>query len=85
MPVEGDICKDMLAMKPEDRQRIMDEVQIVINCAASVDFNERLCDAFQVNYFGCLRMHDLVSQCRNVEIFTHVSTAYVNCNKKGYI
>lgn len=30
-------------------------------------------------------MHDLVSQCKKIEIFTHVSTCYVNCDKKGYI
>lgn len=26
-----------------------------------------------------------MTQIRNIEIFTHVSTCYVNCNKKGYI
>ena len=30
-------------------------------------------------------MHDLVTECKRLEIFTHISTAYVNCNRKGYI
>ena len=30
-------------------------------------------------------MHDLAKQCKRIQIFTHVSTAYVNCEKKGYI
>ena len=44
-PIEGDITKDGLAMKPEDRVRLVNELDVIINCAASVDFNERLCDA----------------------------------------
>ncbi len=58
---------------------------MVINIAASVDFNERICDALQINYFGCLRMMELASQCENLSIFTHVSTCYVNCEKLGFI
>ncbi len=45
VPVVGDINKDGLALSVEDRQRIIADVQVMINCAASVDFNERLCDA----------------------------------------
>ena len=80
MPIEGDIAKENLAMKEADRRLIQENVQIVINCAASVDFNERLCDALQINYFGCLRMYELAAQCKHLEVFTHVSTCYVNCN-----
>jgi hypothetical protein len=32
-------------MKPEDRARLVEDLDVIINCAASVDFNERLCDA----------------------------------------
>lgn len=30
-------------------------------------------------------MLDLAHECKGLEIFTHVSTAYVNCEKKGFI
>ena len=56
MPIEGDICKDLLAIKPEDRVVLTKELNVIINIAASVDFNERICDALQINYFGCVRM-----------------------------
>ncbi len=85
VPIEGDIVKDGLQLKPQDRERLVNELDIIINCAASVDFNERLCDAFQINYFGCLRMLDLAEECKKLQVFTHVSTAYVNCEKKGFI
>jgi nucleoside-diphosphate-sugar epimerase len=75
----------MLAIKPEDRQLLINDLDIIINCAASVDFNERLCDALQINYFGCLRMLELATECKHLDVFTHMSTCYVNCDKKGYI
>ena len=85
VPIEGDIIKPNLAIKTEDRERLINDVQVIINCAASVDFNERLCDAFQINYYGALRMQQLASECKNLQILTHVSTAYSNCEKIGFI
>lgn len=85
VPIEGDINKDSLALKPEDREILMKELDVLINCAASVDFNEQITDAINVNYNGCMRVLDLAHQCKKLQIFTHVSTAYVNCEKKGFI
>ena len=85
VPIEGDITKDKLAISPENRQLLVDDLNIIINCAASVDFNERLCDALQINYFGCLRMMELAKECKNLEVLTHMSTCYVNCDKDGYV
>ena len=85
IPIEADINKDSLALKPEDRELLTRELDVIINCAASVDFNEQMTDAINVNYNGCMRMLDLAHECKNLQIFTHVSTAYVNCEKKGFI
>jgi hypothetical protein len=30
-------------------------------------------------------MLDLAKECKRLEAFTHVSTAYVNCDKRGVI
>jgi hypothetical protein len=30
-------------------------------------------------------MLELAKECKNLDVFTHVSTAYVNCNRTGYI
>jgi thioester reductase-like protein len=46
IPIEGDIIKDNLALRPEDKELLINDLDVIINCAASVDFNERLCDAF---------------------------------------
>lgn len=64
---------------------LINELDVIINIAASVDFNEQLTDALQINYFGCMRMLELATQCKKLQIYTHVSTCYVNCEKFGYI
>jgi len=30
-------------------------------------------------------MLELAKECKMLDVFTHVSTAYVNCNRTGYI
>ena len=75
----------MLAIKLMDREMLVRELNVIINIAASVNFNDPIQDALDINYFGCLRMLDLASECANLAIFTHVSTCYVNCEKFGFI
>lgn len=56
------------------------ETEIIINSAASVSFNDPLLDCIQINYLGCKRLLNLALECQNIVCFTHISTAYVNCN-----
>ena len=63
----------------------MTEVQIFINCAASVNFNDPILQALNTNYFGTLRMLEIAQSSSSILVFTHVSTAYVNSDKKGSI
>ncbi len=64
-------------------QMIIDNVNVMINCAASVDFNSPLYEALDINYFGTQRVFELACQVKNLENFVHVSTAYVNSDKFG--
>ena len=80
IPVAGDLIIDKLGLSIADRQMVTSETQIVINCAASVNFDDPLLDALQINYFGCLRCLELAKECQNLITHTHVSTAYVNSN-----
>lgn len=34
---------------------------------------------------GCQRLVTLAKECKNIITFTHVSTAYVNSNRAGYV
>ena len=72
-------------MSPEDTLEIQEKCNVIMNCAASIDFNARLDQAIESNIKGSLRMMALAKSCRNLDIFTHVSTCYVNCNMSGLI
>ncbi|CAD8153134.1 unnamed protein product [Paramecium octaurelia] len=85
IPIEGDMLKEGLGMAENDKNVIIDNVNIIINCAASVDFNARLDDAIQINVRGPQRFIALAQQIKNLENFIHISTAYVNSDKAGYI
>ena len=45
MAVAGDLVQDGLGLSPEDRTRMANEVNIVINCAASTNFDDPILDA----------------------------------------
>ena len=47
-------------------------VNIVINCAASVDFNARLDESLQINVFGTFNMFKLAQNFQRLENFIHV-------------
>jgi alcohol-forming fatty acyl-CoA reductase len=83
IPIAGDLIIDNLGMSASDRAIVVTETQIVINCAASVNFDDPLLDALQINYFGCLRMFELARESKNILCFLHVSTAYTNSDKLG--
>lgn len=70
-------------MNEADRAMVVAETELIINCAASVNFDDPLLDALQINYFGCLRMLELAKECKNIKCLTHVSTAYTNSNFIG--
>lgn len=59
IPVEGDLIIEGLGLKPKDLDLILNKVHIIINCAASVRFDEPIHDALNINYFGAMRMLDL--------------------------
>ena len=85
VPIQGDLMNDNLGIEPKDREIITNSVNIIINSAASVNFNDPLKTALQINYFGSNRVLDLAKECKHLEIYTQVSTAYVNCDRLGYI
>ncbi len=58
---------------------------MIINNAASINFDDPLLDALNINYFGCMRILDIAQQSKSVLTFTHVSTAYTNSNRSGRI
>jgi alcohol-forming fatty acyl-CoA reductase len=80
VPIQGDLIQEGCGLSEEDRQMIIDNVNIIINSAASVSFDDSLHDSINMNYFGSMRMFDIGKSAKNLVAYCHVSTAYVNCN-----
>ncbi|EGR30131.1 hypothetical protein IMG5_141120 [Ichthyophthirius multifiliis] len=85
MVVQGDLLADNVGLSVQDQNYIFQNCNIIINCAASIDFNAKLEEAIQSNIQGTLRIFEVAKKCQKLENFMHVSTCYVNSNMDGFI
>jgi len=83
--VAGDVAVEGLDLATADFKRLTSEVDIIINSAAVVVFDERLDFAVQLNALGPLRLLQFAKQCDKSPTFIHVSTAYVNGQRQGQV
>ena len=80
VPIYSDLTKSDLGLSQEDRAKITENVNVIFNCAASTRFDDPLHEALNINYHGSLRMLELAKECKHLEVFGHLSTAYSNLN-----
>eukprot|EP01135_Chromosphaera_perkinsii_P012104 Nk52_evm42s2579 gene=Nk52_evmTU42s2579 len=78
----GNLVEPNLGLCQEHLDLLIEQVQIVLHCAATVSFNEHLRTAFDLNVIGTLRVMEICMKSSNLVSFVHVSTAYANCNHK---
>ncbi|XP_059061569.1 fatty acyl-CoA reductase 1 [Achroia grisella] len=80
--VAGDCMEKKLAMSDEDQQRVIDEVHYIIHAAATIRFDEELKKAVILNVRGVREILALAKQCKKLQIFVHISTAYCHLHEK---
>jgi thioester reductase-like protein len=85
LPIGGDLELKGLGLTDEHKDILLNEVNFVINSAASVNFDDPILESLNINYFGALRMFDIIEQSKSIIAMAHVSTAYVNSNRPGFI
>ncbi|KAG5682034.1 hypothetical protein PVAND_011426 [Polypedilum vanderplanki] len=78
IPIEGDVGEENLALSASDRQLLIDNVNIVIHSAATLDFQASLKPTVLINLLGTRQIMQLCSQMKSLVAMTHVSSAYVN-------
>lgn len=76
--MQGDVSEPDLGLSAVDRATLVDNVNVVIHSAATLDFNETLRSTVVTNLLGTRRVMELASQLRNLASVVHVSSAYVN-------
>lgn len=82
VPVVGDCGLPGLGMSPEARATLVDNVNIIFHCAATVRFDEDIDIAVNINVRGTKCILDLAKETKNLKCVMHVSTAYSNCPQK---
>ncbi|RZB39608.1 NAD binding 4, Epimerase, and/or 3Beta HSD domain containing protein, partial [Asbolus verrucosus] len=80
--IKGDISLPDLAVFPEDKAKILEQVNVIFNIAAVVRFDEKITTATKINVRGARDLLKIAGQCKHLESFVHVGTAYSNCNRK---
>ncbi|KAK3818552.1 MAG: male sterility protein-domain-containing protein [Benniella sp.] len=83
VPVQGDITIDLLGLSDKDLAMIREDVNVIINSAASVSFDDPLNNALEMNTKGPLRTFDVAQGAKNLAACVHISTCYVNSPMRG--
>ena len=85
IPLESDMLKPGLGISENDRKRLVDELDVIISCAATVSFDDPLDHSLRLNTLAPCEIMELARECRRTPIMLHVSTAYVNGKRTGDI
>ncbi|XP_042410885.1 probable fatty acyl-CoA reductase 4 [Zingiber officinale] len=85
-PVAGDITHPNLGIQdPDLQEKLCNEVEIVVNVAATTNFYDRYDVALSINVLGAKRVLEFARRCAKLEMLLHVSTAYVVGEQSGLI
>lgn len=82
--VEGDLAEERLGLGADDHARLIDEVEVYVNSAATVEFDERLDLALTLNTLGPKRTLEFAHACKRLQALIHISTCYVSGMVKGW-
>ncbi|MBM3279944.1 MAG: AMP-binding protein [Candidatus Handelsmanbacteria bacterium] len=83
--VSGDVTLPGLGLETQVREQLLGEVDLIVNSAATVVFDEPLDLSLRLNALGPLSLLEFAHRCRRPVVFVHVSTAYVNGQLPGRI
>ncbi|KAL6841165.1 hypothetical protein ACP4OV_029134 [Aristida adscensionis] len=76
-PLAGDIISENLGCEGSEIDGLAEELDIIVNGAATTRFCERYDVALASNALGVLHLLQFAKQCTHIKMFLHVSTAYV--------
>jgi thioester reductase-like protein len=84
--VRGDLLEPGLSLSTGDRQWLIDSVERIVHCAASISFELPLVQAREINVRGVERVLELaraIAAGGTLRRIVHVSTAYVSGRHAG--
>ncbi|XVE79281.1 hypothetical protein DITRI_Ditri14bG0045200 [Diplodiscus trichospermus] len=84
--IPGDISHEDLGVKDSNLvEEMWKEVDVVVNLAATTNFDERYDVALGLNTLGAKYVANFAKKCVKLKVLVHVSTAYVSGERSGLI
>jgi fatty acyl-CoA reductase len=76
VPLAGDVMREDFGVDSATLRelRVTEELNVIVNGAATTNFYERYDVALDVNVAGVRHMCDFARRCPNLEVLLHVST-----------
>ncbi|KAI0531143.1 hypothetical protein KFK09_000695 [Dendrobium nobile] len=85
-PIAGDIIYENLGIEDYNlKEMLWEEIDIVVNVAATTNFYERYDISLNINTLGAKHVLEFAKKCTKVKMLLHVSTAYVAGEREGII
>ncbi|KAH0817603.1 hypothetical protein GEV33_005189 [Tenebrio molitor] len=78
--VAGDCTQENLGLTPEYQEELISKTNIVFHVAATVDFNENIKTAYDINVKGTKVLLEFCKKFKHLMSVVHTSTAYVYCH-----
>lgn len=66
--IDGDLEQPLLGLSSDDRDWLIENVNFIFHCAATVRFNETLYTATKINIQGTNNILDLASMMKNLKV-----------------
>lgn len=86
LPIAGDIsCENLGINDSHLMEEITREIDIIVNVAATTNFDERYDVALNINALGAKNVLDFAKKCTKLEMLLHVSTAFVAGERDGLV
>jgi fatty acyl-CoA reductase len=80
--IEGDCSQENLGISTENRKVLTENVTLIYHFAATTRFDEPLKSAVELNVRGTSELLKIASECKNLQLFCHISTAYCHLDEK---
>ncbi|KAG8371185.1 hypothetical protein BUALT_Bualt13G0060700 [Buddleja alternifolia] len=86
IPISGDVSHENLGIVDSElRDEMWREIDIIVNSAATTNFDERYDVALGINTLGSMHVQNFARKCPKIEMILHVSTAFVRGTAVGLI
>lgn len=82
LAVEGNTRELKVGLSNDAWTELIENVDIILHAAADVRFDNTLLELSLVNLRGTRELLKLAEQCKHLEMFTYISTAFSHCHRK---